>query len=57
MKNEKRKGIYNISEKVLDQFDERTKARAINRSALIEILMVGWIEKCDSGVYKEINME
>lgn len=54
-KNEKKRSAYNISEEVLNKFDKLTDERAINRSALIEILMSNWIKKCDDGVYAPIE--
>ncbi len=48
-KNIKIKANYNISESVLKEFSKTTKERAINKSGLIEILMIEWLEKNNNG--------
>lgn len=36
---------YTVSEKVVKQFTKAVKENAINRSALIEILITKWLEQ------------
>ena len=41
----KTKANYNISESVLKEFSKTTKEKAINKSGLIEILIIEWLKK------------
>lgn len=45
MENKKVNVNYTISEKLLEKFAEVSKENAINRSALIEILITKWLEQ------------
>ena len=55
MKEDKRRITYNINKEALDKFDRLTDERAINRSVLIEKLMLNWIKKCDDGTYVSLE--
>lgn len=39
------KASYNITESVLVNFDKIAKSKAINKSGLIEILILEWIKQ------------
>jgi hypothetical protein len=41
----KKKVNYNVSEKVINDFKEVTKLKAINKSQLIENLIIKWIKE------------
>ncbi len=48
-KSTKVKSNYNISESVLKKFNKTTKEKAINKSGLIEILMIEWLNQNNDG--------
>lgn len=38
------KASYNITKTVLEEFDKIAKEKAINKSGLIELLIIDWIK-------------
>lgn len=45
MENKKIRVNYSISKSLVDKFTKTVKENAINRSALIEILIAKWLEQ------------
>jgi len=45
----KKRTSYNISESILNKFNEISDKKAINKSRLIEILMNNWIKEQEDG--------
>lgn len=47
-KAEKRRTSYNIDVKILDKFEKITKAHNVKKSAVVEGLLLAYIEKMES---------
>jgi len=48
----KKRTSYNISESVLEKFNNISNKKAINRSKLIELLLMEWIKEQENDINK-----